>query len=119
MRAKIQAKVAAALSGKLVGATQMIVLKREESVADKIKGTFIKSVSEYKGRGICRLSWSAVEMNALNIPQADGKAIILQSEIAVKPKQGDLLDFGDGDCQVVHVTQDPVQAIWVVQYRKV
>ena len=119
MRAKIQAKMAAALSGKLAGATQGVVLKRVDKVVDKVRGTFTQSVVEFKGRGVCRLSWSAVEMNALNIPQTDGKAIILQSEIAVEPKQGDLLDFGDGDCQVVHVTQDPVQAIWVVRYRKV
>ncbi|RPD86274.1 hypothetical protein EGK75_09130 [Neisseria weixii] len=118
MRGNIQAKIGAALSGKLTGATQSITLKRVTKVADKIKGTFTEAADEYQGRGVCRLSWKAQEMAALNIPQTDGKAVILQNEIPVAPKQGDWLDFGDGWCVIINVRQDPIGAAWIVQYRK-
>lgn len=118
MRKNIQAKLAAALSGKLGGAVQNIVLRRSVKMADKVKGTFAETVQTFEGRGICRLAWSAYETAALQIPQTDGKAVILQSELAAEPQEGDALDFGEGAHRIVRVRQDPVQAVWIVQYRK-
>ncbi|KLT73256.1 hypothetical protein PL75_03250 [Neisseria arctica] len=118
MKATIQAKLAAALSGKLADATQPLTLKRVEKTADKVRGTFTEMTTEYVGRGVCRLSWGAREAAALNIPQTDGKAIILQSEIDTIPQSGDLIDFGDGYCKVIFVWQDPARATWKLQYRK-
>ena len=118
IKSTIQKKLAAALSGKLSDAVQPLVLKRIQKTVDKIKGTSAETETQYVGRGVCRLSWGAREASALNIPQTDGKAIILQSELAIQPMQGDLLDFGDGDCKVIFVWQDPAQATWAIQYRR-
>lgn len=118
MRSKIQGKVAIALSEKLAEATQVVTLKRVMKVVDKARGAFTETSTDYKGRGVCRLSWTSQEVSALNIPQTDGKAIILQNEIAVQPREGDLIHFGDGFCKIVHVRQDPAQVMWIIQYRK-
>ena len=119
MRVGIQNALAAALSGTLADAVQAFTLRRTVKAADRVRGTFVQTTEEYRGRGLCRLSWSAVERNALAIPATDGKAVILQSECPAAPRQDDVLDFGDGACRVIEVRQDPVGAVWTVQYRKV
>ena len=119
MRVLLQERLAAALSGVLADAVQDFVLRRTVKTADRVRGTFVEAVEEYRGRGLCRLLWSAVERNALGIPATDGKAVVLQSECAVAPRQDDVLDFGDGACRIVEVRQDPVGAVWTVQYRRV
>lgn len=118
IRAKIQQKLAAAMSGKLADAAQTLIWRRTTGLADKIRGETVQTVEEHQARGFCRLAWSAQEAAALNIPQSDGKAIILQNSLPLVPQSDDMLDFGDGFCRVVAVRQDPVQAVWIVQYRK-
>lgn len=119
---KIQSKVAAAFSKKLVDAVDSFTCEKiiYSGEMDFETQTYpIIGNESYSGRGVLFSSYKRDMVKPIDYQVTDSKATVLQNEVTQVPQIGDVWNTSKGRFKVVNIGADPTESIWVCQLRKV
>lgn len=120
LRGEIQADIAEAFNEDLADAVHPFTCDRVVSTNWNPKTNSSENVIEhYEGRGVLFASYNQYEVLTLGVLATDKKAIVLQNEVTKVPKIDDEWSTAQGTFRVMHIKQDPIEASWKCQLRKV
>ncbi len=71
----------------------------------------------YAGVEMIFLEYEATKIDNVTILTTDQQAMIAQSELTPTPKRGDTIIRSSEKWDVVSVTKDPADALWILQVR--
>ncbi|ENU24199.1 hypothetical protein F993_01515 [Acinetobacter proteolyticus] len=120
LRDELQADIAEAFDEDLADAVHSFSCERIiKTDWDPLTETHREIKQTYTGRGVLFGSYNQYEIQALGVLATDKKAVVLQNEVTMIPKIDDVWFTPLGKFRVMHIQQDPAEAIWKCQLRKV
>lgn len=119
LRDEIQTDIAEAFNTDLADAiTPFTCVRITKGNWDPVEETYDETRFEYSGRCVAG-SYSQQEIIALGVLETDKKATLLQNEVTAVPLLDDEWQMVNGLYRVMHIKQDPADASWTIQLRKV
>ena len=120
LRDELQVDIAEAFNEDLADAVHSFTCERiTKSGWNPLTETYIEVKENYSGRGVLFGSYNQYEIQTLGVLATDKKAVILQNEVTTTPQIDDEWFTPLGKFRVMHIQQDPAEAIWKCQLRKV
>lgn len=121
LREELQADLKEAFDEDLSDAVRTLTLKhvsKDQTVYDPALGTNTRISVEYSTRGIFT-GYTILEQFNSFIEPTDSKLIIIANELAVVPQIRDIISEGTDNYNIVGQLNDPLEATYELQIRKV
>lgn len=126
MRTKIQSKLGKAFSTKLADAVDTFTCTRKKLVSSNpATGEDTYTEYLYSGRGVLFGSYLKDLVKPIDYRATDSKAVLLQNEVKdaagtlVEPDVDDIWVIKGANYRVLSCGNDPADATWIAQLRKV